>query len=109
MAKTHYIEDLITDISRRRANIGCLGKGGLLHALESLGFLHRSGKSDNHRVFTHPVLSKKNSEFTTFGVDCGHGMRKSVLPCYPETVLRVLRKYQEELKDIYNEISNAQS
>lgn len=107
MANTHYIDDAIFDIGCRKANIGCLGKTGLLYVLEELGFRHKPGKSDNHRVFTHPKLSVMNDAFTTFGVDCGHGMKKTVLPCYPDTVLKVLKKYREELKEIFDEKSNS--
>lgn len=109
MSSTHVIDDIITDIFRRKANIGCPSRTGLLYYLEMLGFSHKPGKSANHRVFTHPSLSKQRNDFTTFGVDCGHGMKKAVLPCYPETVLRVLRKYREELKDIYDETNQTQS
>lgn len=103
MAISHYIDDSISDIIRRKSNIGCLGKTGLLYILQELGFSHRAGKNDNHRVFTHPKLSEKNSAFTTFGVDCGHGMKKTVLSCYPDTVLKVLKNYREELKEIFDE------
>lgn len=109
MSSEHVIDDIITDISRRKANIGCTTRTGLLFYLEMLGFAHKPGKSDNHRVFTHSSLSKMRNDFTTFGVDCGHGMKKAVLPCYPETVIRVLRKYKDELKEIYNETNQAQS
>ncbi|QHT50811.1 hypothetical protein [Serratia liquefaciens] len=109
MSSTHVIDDIITDIFRRKANIGCQSRTGILFYLEMLGFSHKPGKSDNHRVFTHPALSKQRKDFTTFGVDCGHGMKKSLLPCYPTTVLSVLRKYKDELKEIYDEANKTQS
>lgn len=109
MSSVHVIDDIITDISRRKANIGCQSRTGILFYLEMLGFSHKPGKSDNHRVFTHPSLSKQRKDFTTFGVDCGHGMKKSLLPCYPNTVLSVLRKYKDELKEIYDETNQTQS
>ncbi len=35
------------------------------------------------------------------GINCGHGMSKSVLPCYGKTVLQTLKKYKDELESIY--------
>jgi len=102
MKKTHYLDDVISDISRRKANVSCVGRSGLLHVLHELGFRDKAGKNENHRIFTHKELSSR-SGFTTFSVDCGHGMKKTVKPNYSLTVLNVLKKYYEELKEIYDE------
>ncbi|MBS6058314.1 MAG: hypothetical protein KIB04_09765 [Pantoea sp.] len=95
------IEAIIEDVKRRQKTIGCLSKTGLLYYLNELGFTVRAGKTDNHKVVTHPDLSKAGTGFTTFGIDCGHGHTKTVKPCYAKTVLNSLIKYQEELNTIY--------
>ncbi|MBJ8796739.1 hypothetical protein I5398_11940 [Citrobacter freundii] len=94
------LELIIEDLERRVKTIGCGGRSGLLLYLEELGFNAKSGKSDNHKVLTHPELSRL-SEFRTIGIDCGHGTAKSVKPCYGRTVLSTLKKYKEELEIIY--------
>ncbi|MGB3255900.1 hypothetical protein [Buttiauxella gaviniae] len=94
------LELIIEDLERRQKSIGCGTRSGLLFYLEELGFNIRAGKSDNHKVVTHPALSKL-SDFRTTGIDCGHGNAKSVKPCYGRTVLLVLKKYKEELEIIY--------
>ena len=94
------LELIIEDLERRVKTVGCGGRDGLLCYLEEFGFVMKSGKSENHKVFSHPGLSKV-SEFRTFGIDCGHGMSKSVKPCYGRTVLSTLKKYKEELEIIY--------
>ena len=93
------LELIIEDLDRRQKSIGCGTRTGLIFILEDLGFVLRSGKAENHKVVTHPSLSRI-SEFTTFGIDCGHGNAKSVKPCYGRTVLRTLKKYKEELEII---------
>ena len=102
MKESHYLDDVISDITRRKANVSCVGRSGLLTVLERLGFRHKAGKNENHRIFTHKELSSK-SEFKTFSVDCGHGMKKTVKPNYSLTVLNVLKKYHDELREIYDE------
>lgn len=94
------LELIIENLEQRIKSVGCGGKTGLLFYLDELGFTVRSGRADNHKVFTHPELSKL-SEFRTLGIDCGHGMAKSVKPCYGRTVLNTLKKYKEELETIY--------
>lgn len=94
------LEFIIEDITRRQKTIGCMSNTGLLYYLSELGFEAKSGKSDNHKVFSHAELSKI-SDFRTMGINCGHGMSKSVLPCYGKTVLQTLKKYKDELESIY--------
>lgn len=94
------LELIIEDLERRTKTIGCGTRTGLIFYLEELGFNLKSGKSDNHKVVSHAELSRI-SEFRTFGIDCGHGMSKSVKPCYGRTVLNTLKKYKEELEIIY--------
>ncbi|ENZ7757756.1 hypothetical protein [Klebsiella aerogenes] len=94
------LELIIEDLERRTKTIGCCGRTGLLSYLTELGFTSKSGKTENHKVVSHPELSRL-SEFRTIGIDCGHGMAKSVKPCYGKTVLNTLKKYKEELETIY--------
>ncbi len=102
------LENIILDINRRKTSIGCAGRTGLLLYLEELGFSHKPGKSANHRVFTHAELSAKGCGFTTFGIDCGHGMAKTILLCYARNVLKILEKYKDELEVIYATNNQAQ-
>lgn len=97
---------IIEDLERRKKSIGCGTRTGLLFYLEELGFSFKAGKSDNHKVVTHSELSKLR-EFTTFGIDCGHGNAKSVKPCYGFNVLKILKKYKEELEIIHKAKNDA--
>ncbi|WP_233010499.1 hypothetical protein [Rheinheimera faecalis] len=98
------IGELIDDLARKKNTISCCGSHGLLSLLERLGFNHKSGKSDGHRVFTHPVLrNKSNGKFTTFGIDCGHAPKRPMKPAYVSTVIKILRDYQDELTEIVND------
>jgi len=99
------LELIIEDLTRRTADIGCGTRTGLIFYLEELGFTVKAGKSPNHKVITHPALSKV-SDFRTIGIDCGHGTAKAVKPCYGRTVLYTLKKYKEELEIIHKAINH---
>jgi hypothetical protein len=95
------VDDLIRTLTEKKRNTACCGKGGLLKSLESLGFSHTGGKSDNHKVFTHKRLSElTDSEYKTHSIDCGHNPSKEMKFPYVLQVVKLLKKYKAEI-DLY--------
>lgn len=98
------VNEIIVDISRRKKAISCNGSTGLLVMLEELGFMHKAGKTEGHRVFVHPKLSKQ-SDFKTHSVDCGHKPNRNMKFQYVVNTIGKLRQYQSELEVIYEQNS----
>ena len=66
--------------------------------LEYLGFQVNEGKASNHKIFTHHQLSG----FIAGGFNCEHGKNGEVKRPYLQKILRILQKYEEDLKIISN-------
>lgn len=68
----------------------------LIRQLEALGFEVRDGRKQGHRVVTHPRLDG----FTSAGFTCGHGRNPEVKPAYVGQMVRLLRRYEMELREL---------
>lgn len=96
------VSEIINELERRKRSIACNGNTGLLLLLEELGFTHRAGKTDGHKLFVHSMLSKQ-SEFKTHSVDCGHKPNREMKPAYILSTIRKLKQYQSELESLYEQ------
>lgn len=94
------IEEIISDLQIRKKSIACCGKRGLLPLMEELGFIHKAGKTDGHRLFIHYELSAL-SAFKTHSVDCGHHPNRSMKFQYIVSTISKLKLHQQELESIY--------
>ena len=95
--KMSKVRDIIEDLSRRKNDVACDGKGGLRLYLAELGFDDAPGKTIGHRIFTNQRLSDE-SEFISFSIDCGHKPRRSMKFPYVVKTINILRKYQAVLE-----------
>ncbi|WP_449649255.1 hypothetical protein [Rahnella aceris] len=94
------VEEIISDLQQRKKSISCCGKKGLLPLMEELGFIHKAGKTEGHRLFIHCELSLLGS-FKTHSVDCGHHPNRSMKFQYIVTTISKLKLHQLELESIY--------
>lgn len=85
-----------TELDQRVASMRC---ADLKKLLESLGFNVRDGRRGGHKICTHPALSSV-SPFTTFSFDGG---RNPILSSYVREVLKTLRIYESEIRQILGE------
>ncbi|MCU7781984.1 hypothetical protein [Lelliottia amnigena] len=99
------VEEIIQDLRRRKASVACEGKKGLRMYLQDLGFVDVPGKTDGHRIFTHPTLSQ-HSSFISFSIDCGHRPRREMKTPYVVKTVKILQTYQDLLEKLEGE-SNA--
>jgi hypothetical protein len=95
MTKVKY--DLV--VSELRQRKGSIRRNELIVHLESLGFRVKLGSSGKHYSYIHP-------EFTVF--PCGtfngeHGRDDLVKFTYILDVVRLLRKYESEIRDFLGE------
>ncbi|EPC4027962.1 hypothetical protein ACRZOU_003762 [Aeromonas salmonicida] len=95
-------EEVIESLKHRKASIACNGKDGLLLALESLGFGHRAGKAEGHRVFYHDKWSEITGAYVPLTINCGHKLNQNMKPVYVQKVISFL----EMNKDIFEKILN---
>lgn len=96
------VSEIITELELRKKSIACNGKAGLLILLEELGFTHRPGKTEGHRLFEHSMLSRQ-SEFKTHSVDCGHKPNREMKFPYVLSIIRKLKQYKSELESLYEQ------
>ncbi|HAU4888423.1 MULTISPECIES: hypothetical protein [Aeromonas] len=94
------VDEAIDSFRRRKNNIACNGKGGLLLTLESLGFGHKDGKVKGHRVFWHDDLSAMTGTIVQLTVDCGHLPTREMKLPYVVKVIRFLETNKVELEQI---------
>lgn len=81
----------------RLATVGNSGIScnGITALLESAGFQVKCGKRGGHRIVTHKNLPN----FTTFGINCGHGRNGLVKKPYVTKFLNhVVKCYEIELR-----------
>ncbi len=71
----------------------------LCRHLESLGFEVRSGKRGGHKVITHSGIPG----FLSASFNCDHGKNPEIKRPYIIQVVKVLRKYEQELRALLEE------
>ena len=91
------VQEAISDLEKRKRSIACGGKDGLLSLLGDLGFQYRRAGDAQHHVFHHPHLPM---DFI-HSIDCGHYPKKPMKISYVAKTIRMLRKYQNELEELY--------
>lgn len=64
-------------------------------ALSKLGFEVQDRQKGNHKTYTHAHLAEV-AQFYGASFDCGHG--KTLKPVYVRNILKVLVKYELELR-----------
>lgn len=96
------IEEVIESLKHRKASIACNGRDGLLLALESLGFEHRAGKTEGHRVFSHDKWSDFTGTYVPLSIDCGHKPKRNMNPVYVQRAINFLETNKEILEQIMN-------
>lgn len=94
------VESTIQLLHQRKKSIACSGHRGLLVLLEDLGFTHRAGKTEGHRLFIHRELSDL-TDFKTHSIDCGHYPNRDMKFQYVLSTISKLKQYQHELESIY--------
>lgn len=94
------VKDIIEELQRRKRSISCSGSDGLLLLMEELGFCHRAGKTEGHRIFVHKGLSDC-SHFTTHSIDCGHKPKRAMNFRYVTNTVSKLKEFESELEAIY--------
>ncbi|HHQ4679068.1 TPA: hypothetical protein ACSP3E_002360 [Aeromonas veronii] len=95
-------EEVIESLKHRKASIACNGKDGLLLALASLGFEHRAGKTEGHKVFSHDKWSEFTGRYVPLSIDCGHKPNRNMNPVYVQRAINFL----ETNKEIFEQIMN---
>lgn len=96
------VKNAIQFLKLKKTNIKCSGKKGLIKLLEGLGFVVKDNKKAGHKSYVHHALDG----FMGSNFDCGHGKTdkgggQPVKPEYIDNVIKVLEKYEDELKE-YN-------
>lgn len=95
------IDEILEDLRSRKRAVSCNGKAGLLAYMDEMGFISKSGKSPNHKVFVHKQLTEtSNNEFKSHSIDCGHAPKKPMKFSYVVNTIRLMEKYQLELVEI---------
>lgn len=87
------VDELIEDWGSRKAALRC---EEIIAGLKSLGFDVRSGKTKGHKKYSHPSLP----DFYGSSWNCGHGKNQTILPAYIVNIIKVLRKYREDLQSL---------
>jgi hypothetical protein len=67
--------------------------------LEGLGFEVRDGRKQGHRVIVHDGIDG----FTSDSFTCGHGKNPEIKPAYTGKLIRLLRRYENELIEYLEE------
>ncbi len=78
---------------------GTLRCSKVIRCLQELGFIVRDGATLNHKIFTHPQLSRR-TDFITGSFNCEHGKDGEVKRPYLKNIVRILSKYEQALKEI---------
>jgi len=87
--------DSIISQLQKNKTLRCLE---VVKMLEYLGFQVNEGKASNHKIFTHNQLPG----FIAGGFNCEHGKNGEVKRPYLRKILRVLQKYEADLKTFSN-------
>ena len=90
MDKGDSIERVIAGLRAARANTSCKDMARLL---KQFGFTVRNGKRGGHKVFFHQGIKNFVSNY-----DCGHGRNPTLKKTYVMKIIRVLEKYESELR-----------
>lgn len=85
-------DETIQYLSRSKSNLRCQE---VCNILTDLGFTVKSGKSFNHKGFSHRAI--KHFYGGTF--NCGHGKNPQINQRYIENILNILKKYKQEIKN----------
>lgn len=100
------MDEIIEYLSRRKNQIQCNGKNGLLAIMNDLGFHIANGRGE-HKVFTHAELSRRTRDseafFISHSIDCGHQPNRPMKLAYVVKTIRLLKQHQAVLEDILNE------
>lgn len=93
------VEHAKKELRRAGASMRC---EALAKVLESLDFVVEDGKKPGHKKLKHRRLSDI-SDFTASAYTCGHGKNPEVKPNYTQAILRLIKRYEAELKKILGE------
>ncbi|PPK73897.1 hypothetical protein B0F87_1138 [Methylobacter tundripaludum] len=85
------IANTISELQLHKASLCC---GKVKDILVSLGFEVSDGNKGGHKVFTHQGLPS----FHSGGYNCGHGKNPEIKPTYIGNIIRILKRYQDELE-----------
>lgn len=96
------VEEIISDLETRKRSVSCGGSSGLLIFMEELGFTHKAGKTEGHRLFFHTKLSA-DTGFRTHSIDCGHKPNRNMKFQYVIQTISKLKLYQSELESYYDQ------
>ncbi len=89
-------------VMEKLKNSGTLKCSEFTYYLEILGFYIRNGKSPNHKICIHPNLSEI-TDFKTASFCCKHGRDGEVKKNYIKDIVKILKKYEPELKTFEKE------
>jgi hypothetical protein len=90
MAKASY-DEVVNQL--KRGNVTCEEIDRLL---SGLGFAVSRRANGNHHTYIHPGLG----DFFGSNYDCGHGRNPVPKPSYFRNILKVLAKYESELREM---------
>ncbi|QSA97582.1 type II toxin-antitoxin system HicA family toxin [Methylococcus sp. EFPC2] len=85
------LDDVLEALTRAGASMRCQTLG---RHLETLGFVVRDGHRGGHKIYTHPGLPG----FLSASYNCDHGKNPEIKRPYINQVVKVLRKYEPELR-----------
>ena len=92
MGEGDSIERVIAELRAARAKTSC---GEMARLLKSLGFTVVDRKKPGHKAYFHQGLKNfRGSNYT-----CGHGKNPDLKTVYVTNVIRVLKKYEGELRN----------
>ena len=89
-------DQAIQQLSNAGAGLRC---NDLIQVLQSLGFTVDSRNSGGHKTYVSKALSDV-SPFKTGNFNGGHGSNAEVKPFYVKNVLKLLRLYETELREL---------
>ncbi|MDM5083755.1 hypothetical protein ACET76_02540 [Aeromonas caviae] len=97
------VDEAIESFRRRKSSIACNGRDGLLIVLESLGFDHRAGNTEGHKVFSHDEFSLRTGSYVSLTIDCGHKPNRQMKVAYVLKTIRFLELNKVVLEEILKE------
>lgn len=89
MSRLAY-DEVIANLQQRKNTTYC---SDAIKMLTDLGFIVNKSSSGNHHTYLHPGIP----EFFGASFDCGHGKAPVIKAVYIGKILKILKKYKEEI------------
>jgi hypothetical protein len=93
------VDELIANWGSHKAGLRC---EEVIAGLKSLGFDVRTGRTEGHKKYSHPSLP----DFYGSSWNCGHGKNPTILSSYIGNIIKVLKKYRDDLESLNIGVKN---